>query len=489
MSAIGLEKVLREEAAAIHGDEKADRAWAAAIAELGVANIEIIAAAVVADDVAIGEAVIIERDPDTPDPSRRDILYRALNRLDSVALCLSGGGIRSASFALGIIQALAAFPKDRKAEDSLLAQTHYLSTVSGGGYIGSWLSAWLHRMGYARVWSALTGRPLGSDIESPTINWLRSYSNYLTPKLGALSADTWAAIALFLRNMFLNWFVLIPPLCAVLLLVKLYGVAIYNAPKLPRSFPGIVRLIPVIDATPLTLALFAIVILLIVVALRCALVNRPTCQKATYRQQRVAAVRHDDERAHQAPGIDDSGFLRRDLAWGALAAVMLCVWISARWSDISHWTVAKMLWTGAIAGAGVYALAWVTAWPPRSGTKPTRVQAGDFIACAAAGAVFGAVVGLGILALGAIDTKSLFTTLALAICGVPWIIMSQLTGEMIFVGLTSTQERSDQDREWFGRSTGWYAATAVGWFFAHVPRAGRPGIGKEHFSTTSIRRG
>jgi hypothetical protein len=31
-------------------------------------------------------------------------LYRALNRLDSAALCLSGGGIRSAAFCLGVIQ-------------------------------------------------------------------------------------------------------------------------------------------------------------------------------------------------------------------------------------------------------------------------------------------------------------------------------------------------------------------------------------------------
>jgi len=50
------------------------------------------------------------------------------------ALCLSGGGIRSASFGLGVLQTLARF--------KLLEQFHYLSTVSGGGYIGSWLSAW-----------------------------------------------------------------------------------------------------------------------------------------------------------------------------------------------------------------------------------------------------------------------------------------------------------------------------------------------------------
>jgi hypothetical protein len=66
-----------------------------------------------------------------------EFLYRiALERLHLSALALSGGGIRSACLALGVIQALA--------EARLLTQFDYLSTVSGGGYIGSWLSAWLY---------------------------------------------------------------------------------------------------------------------------------------------------------------------------------------------------------------------------------------------------------------------------------------------------------------------------------------------------------
>ncbi len=86
-------------------------------------------------------------------------LYRSLNTLNSSALCLSGGGIRSAAFALGVIQALAAHPRKQNGDPvdepqaSLLAQFHYLSTVSGGGYIGSWLSAWLARANFRTVWS------------------------------------------------------------------------------------------------------------------------------------------------------------------------------------------------------------------------------------------------------------------------------------------------------------------------------------------------
>ena len=50
-------------------------------------------------------------------------------------LAFSGGGIRSATFNLGVLQGLAKL--------GLLNRFDYLSTVSGGGYIGSWLSTWI----------------------------------------------------------------------------------------------------------------------------------------------------------------------------------------------------------------------------------------------------------------------------------------------------------------------------------------------------------
>jgi len=54
-----------------------------------------------------------------------------------VGLCFSGGGIRSATFNLGILQGLA--------ELGLLRRFDYLSSVSGGGYIHQWLAAWIRR--------------------------------------------------------------------------------------------------------------------------------------------------------------------------------------------------------------------------------------------------------------------------------------------------------------------------------------------------------
>jgi hypothetical protein len=56
---------------------------------------------------------------------------------DLVGLALSGGGIRSASFNLGLLQGLAS--------RQVLWLFDYLSTVSGGGFIGAWWSAWLSR--------------------------------------------------------------------------------------------------------------------------------------------------------------------------------------------------------------------------------------------------------------------------------------------------------------------------------------------------------
>jgi hypothetical protein len=124
-------------------------------------------------------------------------LYAALGGLDSAAICLSGGGIRSAAFALGVVQALATHPRSDPsgkggkhvgtAFRSLLTQFHYLSTVSGGGYTGSWLSAWcLAEKSFLKVWEQLVRRPAGPDTEPQPLSWLRSFSNYPLQKRESL---------------------------------------------------------------------------------------------------------------------------------------------------------------------------------------------------------------------------------------------------------------------------------------------------------------
>ena len=70
--------------------------------------------------------------PTSAEPNvRLKAIWAAIHGLPEkrAALCISGGGIRSATFGLGVLQGLA--------RCGLLGRFHYLSTVSGGGYIGS----------------------------------------------------------------------------------------------------------------------------------------------------------------------------------------------------------------------------------------------------------------------------------------------------------------------------------------------------------------
>jgi len=136
-----------------------------------------------------------------------------------IGLAFSGGGIRSSTINLGVVQALAGH--------KLLGRFDYLSTVSGGGYVGSWLAALTQRFPSshgARRFSPVedslvpgkyeTGKP----AEPYFLKWLRLYSNYLTPRKGLFSGDTWAAMTTWLRNVILNQLVLVLLFLGVFLL-------------------------------------------------------------------------------------------------------------------------------------------------------------------------------------------------------------------------------------------------------------------------------
>lgn len=157
--------------------------------------------------------------PDERDKRRLQWAYGRMHQRELSALCLSGGGIRSASFALGVIQGLA--------QRGLLHRFDYLSTVSGGGFAGSWLTAWIHQAlkdgDRDTVFRQLKdGEHLEGATEAPPVSRMRTYSRYMSPQLGALSADSWTLIATMLRNIFLNWMVLLPLLAAALLLPRAY---------------------------------------------------------------------------------------------------------------------------------------------------------------------------------------------------------------------------------------------------------------------------
>jgi hypothetical protein len=152
--------------------------------------------------------------PLTPAEADPDPYVRA-SRSGVMGLCFSGGGIRSATFNLGILQGLA--------ELKLLRCFDYLSTVSGGGYIHQWFAAWSKRHGFEEVERQLIPLPYPDNpgTHPEPIRWLRRYSNYLTPQRGLLSGDTWVAFATWLRNTLLNQIILGSGLLFLMLLPHL----------------------------------------------------------------------------------------------------------------------------------------------------------------------------------------------------------------------------------------------------------------------------
>ena len=147
-------------------------------------------------------------------------------------LAISGGGIRSGTFAVGFLQGLANL--------RLLRRFDYLSTVSGGGYAGGWLAAWLKREGdvenverqldFSRIRQAESERQYFDSTRQPKpvvdeepepLRHLRSYSSFLFPRPGPLSVDTWTVIAIWGRNVTINFLLLFPLAMIVVLLLRL----------------------------------------------------------------------------------------------------------------------------------------------------------------------------------------------------------------------------------------------------------------------------
>jgi hypothetical protein len=110
-------------------------------------------------------------------------------------LALSGGGIRSAAFNLGLLQALGV--------KGVLERCDYLSTVSGGGYIGSCLSSLCAAPG---VDTTPARFPLGFSPgeERPAVKYLRHHAQYLIPRHGLFRLDTWKLVSAYLGGLVLT---------------------------------------------------------------------------------------------------------------------------------------------------------------------------------------------------------------------------------------------------------------------------------------------
>ena len=164
----------------------------------------------------------------------------AENNLMGVAL--SGGGMRSATFCLGVTQALV--------HERVLQEADYLSTVSGGGYLGASITALcaepltyekpdFPRFGVGREnfpygfpgpqhevkakenkqepENAKTAPVLG--LESPALRHVRENANLLTRKAGLFDAETWATALWYVFSLLWTWLFFFLPFPTLILLV------------------------------------------------------------------------------------------------------------------------------------------------------------------------------------------------------------------------------------------------------------------------------
>ena len=353
------------------------------------------------------------------------------------ALCLSGGGIRSAIFGLGILQGLA-----RK---RLLKEFDYLSTVSGGGYVGGWLTAWIRNQdaGASAVFDQLRSEThLTLNPEPEPIRHLRAFSNYLTPKTGFTSVDTWTLIATYLRNIFLNWLVLISWLAAAMMVPRLYLAAIL----LPR-----VGWVERYEETLYSYGiaqniLIGVSFFLVALAMAYAIVDVPSTGNAGYSQSRFLRFR-------QYPLLAASLALTE---WWALTCS-----IYGSESYLGGVGLLKFLGfsvgtylVGGLLGSIFLGLRRKSGAPRHLGASLLRL--GTILLTTALGGVI----------LWAVATRVFFNPADNAInfvCFAPALLFAVLLlVNFLFTGLASWVSE-DEDREWWARSAAWILIMICGW--------------------------
>jgi len=340
------------------------------------------------------------------------------------ALCISGGGIRSATFGLGVLQGLARL--------GVLGQFDYLSTVSGGGYIGSWLSSWIYHTRLQRgeaadVFRCLASTQPGSptEPEPQPIRHLRQFSNYLTPRLGLFSADTWTLIGTYLRNLLLNWLVFLPLIVAAL--------------AIPRVAVSLLR----IEWSPAGLTGWLLAgAVLCGVAIAYGAMQRPALQQSLRRRSNFWARRRDQ------PGFLTWCFT--PMMAGAACFVIFWASYAAQECEMPAW------WVFGLGGAVLHAGAWIF----------SRLVLRQFHFAECLGVIVTGMAGGALLWVAAGEA---FTNLRFApdleiyaVVALPVFLVVFLVTASFFIGLTS-RFTLDTDREWWARMGAWFLIGTIAW--------------------------
>lgn len=109
-------------------------------------------------------------------------------------LALSGGGIRSATFNLGLLQALARL--------GILDHVGFVSTVSGGGYVGGFFDVWNRlRRNRSGVFPGADGSTAPGCPEPSEIRHLREHSRFLVPRGGVQHVEIWEGVVAVVGGM------------------------------------------------------------------------------------------------------------------------------------------------------------------------------------------------------------------------------------------------------------------------------------------------
>ena len=388
--------------------------------------------------LSICEALAAEyrelRPKSTFDSSSEGSLFEAVHSLEEplTALCISGGGIRSATFALGAIQGLA--------DQGLLDTFDYLSTVSGGGYIGSWLTSWKHRAGgLDRIVPFLRRKssPIPPHQPDP-IQHLREYNNYLSPKLGLFSTDAWTLAATVGRNMCLNWLVFIPLLMAALMAPRL----ILSLARLGETFYEFYGALPAANADSVSDAIALVAAVLFAVAIYNLMRYLPAvgrCENSEF---------------------DFLKWVLAPLAVAALAFITEDAWFaggdttSGRAFEYQNPIFLIVGWVAGAALAGWFAYLLTCGKPAR-----TRLRLLLFVTppVAVGGASAGTVAWLLARYIYPSSTWPVYITVA-----APLLLLSLLLAGCLFVGFSSHM-LNDEDREWLSRGAAWVLLCIVGW--------------------------
>jgi predicted acylesterase/phospholipase RssA len=363
--------------------------------------------------------------PPAPNPDDvSDEFACKLFRQQLTALCLSGGGIRSASISLGILQALA--------QRKLLSGFDYLSTVSGGGYIGSWLTAWRSREGQS---IATVEQALACKREPKEVTNLRDFTSYLIARRGLTSSDTWAGIATIFRNLALNWTLFLP---LFLLLVWIPKASILLL-ELGRNWVALGE-----GSTPLGLGSRAWW-LLTGAAVLYVFAELFISRQLIFQEQQ-------------------SGFRRPPYPYGAgqllylffgfvpiyAAACLTSVVLIHGPETLNSWTV---LFEFALAGALLWGVPFLIASRWRL----------DWLLLARifSGAGFAVVLALAFALVG--NLASLEDDRYVVVLSVSGFFFAHLVGGILFAGLSSRLFDRDAVREWTARAGGWFIASALVW--------------------------